>query len=172
MAEELWRHSDPASTAMWRFIQSVNVKHNLNISDYKGLYRWSIDNVALFWEECWNFVGIKGEVDGKVCMNLIPSDILHLSVSLRWDGDAWELAWDKDQSRLMTHKYLLASHSPRIGSTQRCCQFAISHEIAPLVILSILSAAEILTIYANSSSRPSQRMFLCFLAPISFQILA
>ncbi|CAG9993650.1 unnamed protein product [Clonostachys byssicola] len=72
MAEELWRHSDPASTAMWRFIQNVNVKHNLNISDYKGLYRWSIDNVALFWEECWNFVGIKGEVDGK--LKAFPED--------------------------------------------------------------------------------------------------
>uniref|UniRef100_A0A8H7N4U5 AMP-dependent synthetase/ligase domain-containing protein n=1 Tax=Bionectria ochroleuca TaxID=29856 RepID=A0A8H7N4U5_BIOOC len=72
MAEELWRHTDPASTAMWRFIQSVNAKHNLNISDYKGLYRWSIDNVALFWEECWNFVGIKGEVDGK--LKAFPED--------------------------------------------------------------------------------------------------
>jgi hypothetical protein len=172
MAEELWRHTDPASTAMWRFIQSVNAKHNLNISDYKGLYRWSIDNVALFWEECWNFVGIKGEVDGKVCMNLISSDILHLSVGLRWDGDAWEVAWDKDWSRFKTHKNLLASHSPRIGSIQRCFQFAISHGIATLVILSILSPAEVLTIYTNSSSRPFQRMLLCFLAPISSQILA
>lgn len=132
MAEELWRHSNPASTAMWRFIQTVNAKHNLSISDYKGLYRWSIDNVALFWEECWDFVGIKGEVDGKVCMKSIPSDILHLSVTVgAWMEMVGNWYETRNWSRFMTHKKLLASRALRNGSIQRCFQFDISHDIAP-----------------------------------------
>ena len=76
-AEELWRHPDPTSTPMWQFIQRVNEKHALELADYQGLYKWSIENVAQFWEECWDFVGIeasnaRGEVsrqtsDSCVC---------------------------------------------------------------------------------------------------------
>lgn len=58
-AEELWRHSDPKSTPMWRFIQHVNEKYGLKLDDYPGLYKWSIENVGPFWEEVWQFTGIK-----------------------------------------------------------------------------------------------------------------
>lgn len=58
-AEEIWRHPDPASTPMWHFIQEVNEKHSLGIQDYQELYKWSIENVGIFWEEVWHFVGVK-----------------------------------------------------------------------------------------------------------------
>lgn len=58
-AEVLWRHPDPESTPMWRFIQHVNGKYGLRLEGYPGLYKWSIENVAQFWEEVWHFVGIK-----------------------------------------------------------------------------------------------------------------
>lgn len=44
---------------MWKFLQHVNSKYGLDLDDYAGLYKWSIDNVAEFWEETWDFVGIK-----------------------------------------------------------------------------------------------------------------
>lgn len=56
---ELWRHSDPTSTAMYKFMQHLNAKYSLKLDDYPALYRWSIENVAAFWEETWYFVGIK-----------------------------------------------------------------------------------------------------------------
>ena len=56
---ELWRHSDPDSTPMARFMRHVNSKYGLSLSDYPTLYRWSVDNVAEFWEECWHFCGIR-----------------------------------------------------------------------------------------------------------------
>lgn len=56
--EVLWNHADPASTPMWRFLQYINEKYRLNLDCYPSLYQWSIDNVALFWEEVWHFVGI------------------------------------------------------------------------------------------------------------------
>jgi hypothetical protein len=55
---ELWKHRDPASTEMWRFLQHINATYNLNLEDYPGLYKWSVDNVADFWKECWHFIGI------------------------------------------------------------------------------------------------------------------
>ncbi|RSL62178.1 hypothetical protein CEP54_005858 [Fusarium duplospermum] len=54
----LWRHPNPESTPMWEFLQHVNKKHGLNLDGYPALYKWSIDEVALFWEEVWQFVGI------------------------------------------------------------------------------------------------------------------
>lgn len=62
MAEELWRHPDPTSTPMWRFLQGVKDRRGLNGEDYQSLYRWSVENVGEFWEDCWNFVGIEASV--------------------------------------------------------------------------------------------------------------
>lgn len=58
-APELWRHGSPEATPMWQFLQHVNCKYGLQIKDYPGLYRWSIDNIADFWAEVWHFTGIR-----------------------------------------------------------------------------------------------------------------
>ena len=59
MATELWRHENAQSTHMWRFLEHVNAKYRLELSDYPTLYRWSVDNVASFWEEVWDFAGVR-----------------------------------------------------------------------------------------------------------------
>lgn len=56
---ELWRHPDPASTQMHKFLERVKAKYQLDIDDYPGLYKWSVENVADFWSEVWHFCGIK-----------------------------------------------------------------------------------------------------------------
>ena len=61
MAEVIWRHPDPESTQMWKFMQHVNKKFDLRLDDYQGLYKWSIDNVGDFWGEVWDFLGIVAE---------------------------------------------------------------------------------------------------------------
>lgn len=58
VASELWRHENPQSTHMWKFLEHVNKKYSLQLKDYPTLYRWSIDNIAAFWEEVWDFTGI------------------------------------------------------------------------------------------------------------------
>lgn len=55
---ELWRHPDPTSTPMWAFLLRVNQRYGLELADYPGLYKWSVENVAEFWEEVWHSVGI------------------------------------------------------------------------------------------------------------------
>ncbi|PHH87854.1 hypothetical protein CDD83_8317 [Cordyceps sp. RAO-2017] len=57
-SDVLWRHPAPASTPMWHFVQQLNQRRGLELCDYPGLYRWSVDNVSAFWEELWDFVGI------------------------------------------------------------------------------------------------------------------
>jgi len=57
-AAELWRHPDPTSTHMYKFLESVRDKYNLDISDYPGLYKWSVDNIADFWDQVWHFCGV------------------------------------------------------------------------------------------------------------------
>lgn len=72
-AEELWRHSDPASTPMWKFIQQVNKNNGVKLSGYPDLYKWSVDNVAEFWHETWQFVGIKASTPYEQVSNHTPS---------------------------------------------------------------------------------------------------
>lgn len=59
VAEELWRHANPQSTPMWRFLEQVNKNQNLNLASYQDLYKWSVDDISQFWHETWQFVGIK-----------------------------------------------------------------------------------------------------------------
>ncbi|KAI1204390.1 acetoacetate-CoA ligase [Annulohypoxylon truncatum] len=56
---ELWRHPNPSSTRMYKFLEHVRSKYNIDIKDYPDLYQWSIENISDFWEEVWHFCGIK-----------------------------------------------------------------------------------------------------------------
>lgn len=56
---QLWHHRSPKSTAMYKFLQQVKATYNLNLDDYQGLHRWSIENIPEFWEEIWRFCKIK-----------------------------------------------------------------------------------------------------------------
>ncbi len=56
---ELWRHANPETTQMYRFLQCVHSKYNLRLASYADLYKWSVDDIAAFWEETWRFVGIR-----------------------------------------------------------------------------------------------------------------
>ncbi|PQE14601.1 hypothetical protein CJF31_00008612 [Rutstroemia sp. NJR-2017a BVV2] len=55
---ELWRHPNPTTTRMWKFMQTINEHNGLNLQTYEELYQWSIKNIASFWEETWDFTGI------------------------------------------------------------------------------------------------------------------
>lgn len=46
---------------MYEFKEIVNKKYGLKLKTYDDLYRWSIENIAEFWEETWWFTGIRVE---------------------------------------------------------------------------------------------------------------
>lgn len=69
----LWRHKSPESTPMWRFIQTLNVKYELQLKNYNDLYQWSIENISAFWSEIWHELGIKAPKPySKVGIRLEP----------------------------------------------------------------------------------------------------
>ncbi|PQE15684.1 acetoacetyl- synthase protein [Rutstroemia sp. NJR-2017a BBW] len=85
---ELWRHPNPTTTRMWKFMQTVNEHNGLNLQTYEELYQWSIKNIASFWEETWDFTGITASKKwNKVniytflyLFALILGDVTHLQV--------------------------------------------------------------------------------------------
>ncbi len=54
---------------MTAFIAQVNRQHALEISDYPGLYQWSIDDKEKFWSEVWDFCGIIGDRGERVLVD-------------------------------------------------------------------------------------------------------
>lgn len=62
--EELWRHPDPHSTQMWQFLQAVNKQHSLDLTDYDGLYQWSVEHISDFWSAVADFTGLKADLAG------------------------------------------------------------------------------------------------------------
>ena len=42
-----------------RFLDMVNARRKLNLVSYSDLYQWSVENIADFWAEVWDFAEIK-----------------------------------------------------------------------------------------------------------------
>ena len=61
MVQPLWTPSEQRvkDTNMYRFLESVNNRHNQSFVGYDELYSWSIENLEDFWAEMWSFLNIK-----------------------------------------------------------------------------------------------------------------
>ena len=61
MGKMLWQPSEERikGTRMYRFMNFVNDRHGGNFSDYQSLYSWSVENIADFWADIWEFASIK-----------------------------------------------------------------------------------------------------------------
>ena len=46
------------SSNLQKFISFVNKRHELEITDYPGIYQFSIDNIETFWEDILHFSGL------------------------------------------------------------------------------------------------------------------
>ena len=61
----LWSPSNERvkSSQMFRFLQNINVKYDLNLDSFSELHTWSIENKNDFWSSVWDFfrvIGSKG----------------------------------------------------------------------------------------------------------------
>ena len=59
----LWRPSKERieRANLTTFMAEVNRRHGAGVSDYPGLYRWSIDEPAAFWQTLWDYCGVVGD---------------------------------------------------------------------------------------------------------------
>ncbi len=82
--QALWTPSQASIDAanMTAFIEQVNQNHALSISDYDGLYQWSVDAKEDFWSEVWDFCGIIGDKGERI---LLDGDQIEKAV---WFPDA------------------------------------------------------------------------------------
>lgn len=60
MAELLWKPSPEriAQANLTRFIKQVNQSRGTSFDDYPPLYQWSVDNIADFWAEMWDYADL------------------------------------------------------------------------------------------------------------------
>src|ERR1700761_6283677 len=60
---EIWRPSAArvAAANLTRFIDEVNTRKGLRLSDYSELYAWSVEDPAEFWQELARFAGVRAE---------------------------------------------------------------------------------------------------------------
>ena len=67
----MWTPSETSIDAanITRFIAQVNERQGLALSDYDGLYRWSIDRKEDFWSEVWDFCGIIGDKGERILVD-------------------------------------------------------------------------------------------------------
>jgi len=61
MAKLLWKPSEERikNSNMYKFIQFINNKYGTNFTEYRPLYKWSIENIPEFWASFWDFADIK-----------------------------------------------------------------------------------------------------------------
>ena len=65
--EVVWLPSDKRvkSSQMYKFMQNINKKYNINLSSFSELHTWSIENKTQFWELIWDFFDIIGSKGTK-----------------------------------------------------------------------------------------------------------
>ena len=61
MKSALWMPSEERKRGanITRFIDTVNAQRRLNLASYSDLYQWSVEHIADFWADVWDFVEIK-----------------------------------------------------------------------------------------------------------------
>ena len=64
-AKLLWKPTEERikNTRIYSFMQKINAKHGTTLTDYAGLYQWSINNIPDFWASLWDEAGIIASLD-------------------------------------------------------------------------------------------------------------
>jgi len=60
LGDRLWEPSRERikETNMWKFMEFVNQRQGLVLSNYQELYQWSVDHIPQFWADFWDFASI------------------------------------------------------------------------------------------------------------------
>src|SRR5690554_3834332 len=64
MGKLLWQPSTQQieSSNMYRFMKLINERYGTSHGDYDGLYEWSINHIAEFWGQVWDFCQVRASV--------------------------------------------------------------------------------------------------------------
>ncbi|OSD04284.1 acetoacyl-CoA synthetase [Trametes coccinea BRFM310] len=62
----LYTPPSPETSRVYEFMRRINADHGLSLSNYYDLYKWSTENIDLFWSAVWDDTGIVGHKGGHV----------------------------------------------------------------------------------------------------------
>ncbi len=120
MASPIWTPSVETinSAPITRFQQTVNEQHGLSLNSYVDLHKWSVENLALFWESVWDFADVKSQGRGDAVLenadqmpgaNWFPEARLNYAQNLlrrNDDSPAIQFRCEDGSSRILSHKEL------------------------------------------------------------------
>ncbi len=71
MTTALWQPSAQRinDSNMQQFMLHMNAKHQLNMQSYADLHAWSVDDIAIFWDEIWQLSGVVAQHKGDTVLN-------------------------------------------------------------------------------------------------------
>ncbi|EKE74767.1 acetoacetate--CoA ligase [Oceanibaculum indicum] len=72
----------PSETPLWQpsadriaqanvtcFMAALEKRHGVKAGDFRGLWRWSVENSAEFWDLIWDYCGVIGEKGGRILID-------------------------------------------------------------------------------------------------------
>jgi acetoacetyl-CoA synthetase len=170
MGKLLWKPSEERITGsnMYRFMTFVKGRHQQNFIDYDGLYAWSVDNLADFWADVWDFVGIKAsrrydeviDKDRKMLgAKWFSGSRLNFAENLlrfRDDSVALIFKGEDQPTRKMTYAELY-DETARIAKALRDCGVGPGDRVAgfmpnmPETVIAMLAATSVGAVWSSCS---------------------
>ncbi|MCB1623701.1 MAG: acetoacetate--CoA ligase [Pseudomonadales bacterium] len=170
MSDPLWRPSPQriAGANVTRFIDCVNARRAAEISDYDGLYRWSIEQPAEFWIELARFADVRADwgtglalMDGDKMPGAawFPGATLNFAANLlrfRDSTEALVFVGERTGRRALTYQQLF-SEVARVAQGLRAAGVEANDRVAgflpniPEAVVAMLATASIGAIWSSCS---------------------
>ena len=121
----LWEHPNPKGTLAYKFMQTANRKHKLNLQTWDELHQWSVDHRSDFWELLFKEHPIvhsgsyKRVVDENARMD--PTPPWFEGVQVNWAENSLYWPDSKDPSKATTYRkedHRIACTEVREGCTE------------------------------------------------------
>ena len=171
--QPLWTPSEEGieASAMTSLRREVNRRYGLDIADSVGLQRWSVENIARFWDTIWDQVGVLGEKGDRVFVRgdsmtttrFFPDARLSVAANLldgrgadgdsgavlyrREDGYTQDLTWDQLRSQVAAAAGALRAHGVQAGD-----RVAAWMPNRPETVVLMIAAASIGAMFSSTSA--------------------
>jgi len=171
--QPLWTPSPQriADSGMTSFRRVVNRRYGLELADSVELHRWSVRNIARFWDTCWDQVGVLGDKgegifapgDSMISARFFQDAGLNVAQNLldgrgsdgnsvailyrREDGYRQDLTWDQLRSQVAAAAGALRAHG--VGAGDRVAAWMPNR---PETVVLMVAAASIGAVFSSTSA--------------------
>jgi len=170
MSEPLWQPSEQrvAEANLSRFIDYVNLRHEIGILNYDALYRWSVEHPEQFWAEVWYFCDIKSSHPWTTVLEqpaTMPGAKWFTGVRLNYaenllrrrDDKTALVYWSEDKIHRAVSYFELQQQVAKLAQAMRDMGIGVGDRVAgfmpnmPETIMAMLASASIGAIWSSCS---------------------